>query len=130
MCTNSGFESSPVNDEENAFSIQVRTASLGELTSDRVLGCGSLCATATDPIVLSAVDGGAKRGARFGQPRCVKDAYAFDQEGLWHDPEIVEARCALCRHPVVGTERYLRRDVSNSSRYRSGNYTVENSNRN
>jgi hypothetical protein len=72
------------------------------------------------PILLSAVDGSAKRCARLGQPIGFKDAHAIDKVGLWYDAEIVEARSALCRHPVVGTERYLRWDVPNSSRYRGG----------
>ena len=69
-------------------------------------------------ILSSAVDGGVKRGARLSQSGGVKGAHAVDEIGLRYNTKVVETCGALCRPPVVGTERYLGRDVPNGPRHR------------
>lgn len=80
MCVNSGSRGTLV----KGMRFQLRRAErfehhpVGVPTSDQVRSCGSLYATSRDPVRLSAVDRGAKRGARLGKPSSIKDAHAVD----------------------------------------------------
>ena len=79
--------------------------------------------------ILSSVDGGVKRGARLSQSGGVKDPHAVDEIGLRYNTKVVETCGALCRRPVVGTERYLGRDVPNGPRHRGCKYAIEHGDR-
>src|ERR1700728_2623932 len=74
---------------------------------------------------FSAVDGDVQRSAGLDQPGGSQRADAIDQVGLWYDAQVVEACGALCRHPVVGPERDLRRDVPDRAGHRGSKYAVQ-----
>lgn len=53
---------------------------------------------------VSAVDSDVYCHACFVEPCGLQRADAVDEAGLWYDAQIVEARGALGRHPVIGSE--------------------------
>src|SRR5580704_17621783 len=52
------------------------------------------------PVFGSAVDRCTKGATCIDEPRRRERALALHEVCLWHDTEVVEAHCTLCRHAV------------------------------